>query len=189
MTAIFSKKEIASAFKSRRIMLIVWFCFLALYLGAVAAMVTINAVEIATSRTRETYLPFLVITIALTIIFLSASLFFFGIKFKLTNKFCNMLVDMEFGLKDRASGKFMGIDPSIREKDGVFFYSLILQCAPQKRGDINERRVLIEKDHSLPEFRVGEELRIITQANILLAYERVAVGTANEDNDKDNDKE
>ena len=185
MTAVFSKKEIANAFKSRRIMLIVWFCFLALYLGAVATMITINAVEIATERTRETYLPFMVITIVLTMIFASGSLFFFGIKFKLTHRFCNLLTDMEFGLKDRTSGKFIGIDPIIREKDGVFFYSLVLQCAPQKRGDINERKVLIEKDHSLPEFKVGEEIKIITHANVLLAYERVSVSTADKDNDKE----
>ncbi|MBR2988810.1 MAG: hypothetical protein IKC64_03700 [Clostridia bacterium] len=185
MTAVFSKKEIANAFKSRRTMLIVWFCFLALYIGAVATMVTINAVEIATERTRESYLPFMIITIVLTIIFASGTLFFFGIKFKLTNKFCNMLSDIEFGLKDRTSGKFIGIDPSIREKDGVYFYSLVLSCAPQKRGDINERKVLIEKDHSLPRFRVGEEIKIITYANILLAYERISSGAVVNDNDED----
>ena len=172
MTAVFSKKEIANAFRSRRVMLIIWFVCLALYLGAMATMVTLNALEIAQTRSRELYFPFMIISIVLTIIFLSATLFFFGIKFKLTHKFCSMLTEMEFGLKDRVSGKFVGIDPSIKEKDGVYFYSLILDCPPLKRDDITERKVLIEKDHSLPEFTVGEQIKIITHANILLAYER-----------------
>ena len=173
MTAVFSKKEIAGAFRSRRIMLSVWFVVLALYIGAITTMVVLNAVEIAQNRSRELYLPFLAVSIILTIIFASGSLFFFGTKFKLTHRYCEMLIDMEFGLKDRGDGRFVGIEREIKEKDGVFFYSLVLLCPPLKRNDINERKILIEKDHALPEFIPGEKIKFITHANILLAYERV----------------
>ena len=60
----------------------------------------------------------------------------------------------------------------IVEKEGVYFYTMVMECAPLRRGDITQRNVLVERNHTLPLFDSGETVEIITHANILMAYER-----------------
>ena len=40
-----------------------------------------------------------------------------------------------------------------------------------KRGDITVRKILVERTHSLPDFKPGDKIKFITHANILMAYE------------------
>lgn len=171
MTAVFSEKEKKQAFATKRRMLIIWWALFALTVAAIAAMAVINSVMIYDSGDRSLKIPFMLASMALAIAFGCGSVFFFGIKYRLTSRYCRMLTGMKRGIKDRSHGRFVAIDPKITEKDGVFFYGLILDCEPMKRGDVGERKVLVEKNHSLPKMDEGEEIKFITHANILVAYE------------------
>lgn len=173
MTAVFTEKEKKEAFAVKRRLLIVWFITLAAFVLAEAAMITINAVDVATNRDRRFYHAFMLISICLSTIFGGWSLFFFSIKYRLTRKYCRMLSAMKEGLKDKGRGVFVAIDPEISEKDGVFFYKVVLDCPPMKRGDITIREVLMERNHSLPPFETGDVLSFITHANVLMAYEKI----------------
>ena len=53
----------------------------------------------------------------------------------------------------------------------MYFYTLVLDCPPLKRGDITERHILVERTHSLPQMQPGDEVKFVTHANILMAYE------------------
>ncbi len=172
MIAVFTEQEKKDAFAEKKKLWTLWFIALGVYLLLEAAMITINIVLIVTERSRAVYMPFMIISIILCIIFGFGSMFFFSIKFRLTSKYCRMLKEMKVGLKDKTHGKFICIEKDIVEKDGVFFYSLVLDCPPLRRGDITERKVLVERNHALPEFSVGERIEFITHANILMAYER-----------------
>ena len=180
MTAVFSEQEKRDAFKEKRKLWTLWFIALGVYLLLEAIMITINVVLIVTARDRAVYMPFMIISIVLCVIFGFGSMFFFSIKFRLTSKYCRMFREMKAGLKDRTHGKFVGIETNIVEKDGVFFYSLVLDCPPLRRGDITTRKVLVERNHSLPPFEVGEKIEFITHANILMAYERVDLKDKNQ---------
>lgn len=171
MTAVFSEKEKKQAYATRRRMLIAWWTALAVTVGAITAMAIINSAAISRSGDRTLKVPFMLASMVLSAAFGCGSVFFFGIKYRLTSRYCRMLTGMKRGIKDRSHGKFVAIDPKIIEKDGVFFYGLILDCEPMKRGDIGERRVLVEKSHALPQMDEGDEIRFITHANILVAYE------------------
>ena len=172
MIAVFTEQEKKDAFAEKKKLWTIWFIALGVYLLLEAIMITINIVLIVTERSRVVYMPFMIISIVLCVIFGFGSMFFFSIKFRLTSKYCRMFKEMKAGLKDKTHGKFVRIEPDIMEKDGVFFYALVLDCPPLRRGDITERKVLVERNHSLPDFVVGERIDFITHANILMAYER-----------------
>lgn len=142
-----------------------------MYVAALATMITINVINVVVNRDRSVYIPFLVTACAMGVAFGCGSLFFFSIKFKLTSRYCRMLRNMRDGIKERGHGKFVEIRPDITEKDGVYFYTLVLDCPPLKRGDITERHILVERTHSLPPLNAGDEVKFVTHANILMAYE------------------
>lgn len=173
MTAVFTEKEKKEAFGERKRLLTLWFVALGVYLALEAVMITLNIVAVVRDRDRSLYVPFMLTSIILCTLFGSGSLFFFAIKYRLTRKYCRMLRDMKQGLKDKGQGVFIAINPEISEKDGVFFYRMVIDCPPMKRGDITTREILIERNHALPEFETGDVIRFITHANILMAYEKV----------------
>lgn len=173
MTAVFTEKEKKEAFGERKKLLTLWFVALGVYLALEAVMITLNIVAVVRDRDRSLYVPFMLTSIILCTLFGSGSLFFFAIKYRLTRKYCRMLRDMKQGLKDKGQGVFIAINPEISEKDGVFFYRMVIDCPPMKRGDITTREILIERNHALPAFETGDVIRFITHANILMAYEKV----------------
>lgn len=173
MTAVFTEKEKKEAFGERKRLLTLWFVALGVYLALEAVMITLNIVAVVRDRDRSLYVPFMLTSIILCTLFGSGTLFFFAIKFRLTRKYCRMLRDMKQGLKDKGQGVFIAINPEISEKDGVFFYRMVIDCPPMKRGDITTREILIERNHALPAFETGDVIRFITHANILMAYEKV----------------
>ena len=173
MTAVFTEKEKKEAFGERKRLLTLWFVALGVYLALEAVMITLNIVAVVRDRDRSLYVPFMLTSIILCTLFGSGSLFFFAIKYRLTRKYCRMLRDMKQGLKDKGQGVFIAINPEISEKDGVFFYRMVIDCPPMKRGDITTREILIERNHALPAFETGDVIRFITHANILMAYEKV----------------
>ncbi len=173
MTAVFTEKEKKEAFGERKKLLTLWFVALGVYLALEAVMITLNIVAVVRDRDRSLYVPFMLSSIILCTLFGSGSLFFFAIKYRLTRKYCRMLRDMKQGLKDKGQGVFIAINPEISEKDGVFFYRMVIDCPPMKRGDITTREILIERNHALPDFETGDVIRFITHANILMAYEKV----------------
>lgn len=173
MTAVFTEKEKKEAFGERKKLLTLWFIALGVYLALEAVMITLNIVAVVRDRDRSLYVPFMLTSIILCTLFGSGSLFFFAIKYRLTRKYCRMLRDMKQGLKDKGQGVFIAINPEISEKDGVFFYRMVIDCPPMKRGDITTREILIERNHALPAFETGDVIRFITHANILMAYEKV----------------
>jgi hypothetical protein len=171
VTAVFSEKEKKEVFALKKRLLAYWFTALGVFLAAVIVMIVINCVMIYTSRSRAVHIPFMVTSIVLSVLFSCGSVFFFSIKYKLTSRYCRMLTDMGRGIKERGSGVFIDTDRSITEKNGVYFYSIMLNCPPLKRDDITERKILVERTHSLPAFSPGDRIKFITHANILVAYE------------------
>jgi len=84
-----------------------------------------------------------------------------------------MFRDMDSGLKDEATGVFVEYDKTFTTKDGLTFYSLVLDAVPLRRDDISIRKVLIEHTRPEPDILAGERVRVVTHANILVAWERV----------------
>ena len=171
MTYVISDDEKAAARRERKRLLSIWFAVLAVYVVLLGTMLgmSIYLVDGLRIRTHTWWLGTL--SAIITMVFAAFTLFFFAIKFRLTNKYVKMLNDMDTGLKDDIVARFVGYEDAITLKDGVYFYTMVLKTKPLRRDDIDERKLLIE--HTVPkiELNEGAKLRLISHANILMAYE------------------
>lgn len=168
---VFDAETKATAFAEKRKLLIFWLVLLAAYLALAVTLVTVDIYLVGELRNRDHTVWMAVVFGMATVLFFGFTLFFFAVKFRLTRKYCRMLRDIDRGLKDTTEGRFLCYDPSIEQKDGVFFYSMKLKTRPLRRDDIDERKVLIE--HTVPKIDLAEgtRIRFTSHANILVSYE------------------
>ncbi len=175
MTDVFGKEEKAAARREKKFLFWTWFAVLIAVAAIVATLITVSVYMVEVQRNRGFTFLFGAISAIVAIAFSCYSLFFFSIKYRLTRKYVAMLKDMERGLKDTFEGKFLGYDDSIGMKDGVYFYSMLLKTRPLRRGDIDERKLLIEYTVPKIELAEGTKLKLVSHANILMAYEILSV--------------
>lgn len=167
---MFSPEEIAGAKRTKKRLLISWFVILGVYLALMGTLIGVNIYRVNVFRDRSTQVWMTAVAIILTILFVCYTMFFFSIKFRLTRKYVRMLKDMATGLKDEAYVTFLEYDENVSMKDGVYFYTMVVDAKPLKREDITERRVLIEHTIDKPPLEQGQRMKIVTHANILMAY-------------------
>ena len=171
MIYVFGDKDKAAARREKSVLFWTWFATLIVALIIIAALVTVSMYLVGVKRNRDYTVLMGVIAGFVAVAFGCYSLFFFSIKYRLTRKYVAMLKDMERGLKDTFEGKFLGYDNSVGMKDGVYFYSMLLKTRPLRRGDIDERKLLIEYTVPKIELEEGTKLKLVSHANILMAYE------------------
>lgn len=169
MNYVFNEKEMASARRKKRIILISYLIIFIVFLITVLCIVFVPSRNFS----RHYHWVLVIINITLTTLFLCGSLFFYGLKFRLIRYYTRMFRDMDSGLKDEATGVFVEYDKTFTTKDGLTFYSLVLDAVPLRRDDISIRKVLIEHTRPEPDILAGERVRVVTHANILVAWERV----------------
>lgn len=167
---MFSPEEKAGAKRTKKLLLISWFIILGVYLAVMGTLIGVNIYRVNVFRDRSTQGWMTAFAIVATILFVCYTMFFFSIKFRLTRKYVRMLKDMDTGLKDETFVTFLEYDDNISMKDGVYFYTMVVNAKPLKREDITERRVLIEHTIDKPPLEAGQKLKIITHANILMSY-------------------
>lgn len=163
MVQVFSSEEKQAARKQKAKLLWIYFGILFIYAVSVAVVMIF--------QTRQNQMIMGAINIITTIAMGWFTMFFFAIKFRLTRKYVRMLKDIEIGLKDEIVAKFIEYDNTVSMKDGVYFYSMVLDCKPLKREDITMRKLLIEQTKPKIELEPGTKLKILSHANILVAYE------------------
>lgn len=173
MVTLFSEKDKNKARNQKKQLLIFWFCLLAIYLVLVGLFIGLNIYQVNVLRSRENHVLFAGLSMAFSIIFAGFSFFFFSIKYRLTRKYVKMINDMDKGLTDEETVKFMDFSPTVVTKDGVYFYGMVCEARPLKREDIATRTILIEQSIELPDFYPGDRIRVVTHANILLSYKVV----------------
>ncbi|MDE6398070.1 MAG: hypothetical protein K2L51_01990 [Clostridiales bacterium] len=176
MTNVFSEEEKAKARRTKKRLFWSWFACLIAAVAIVLTLVLVDLYLVGEKRVRS-YTPMLAFLSALVGTgFACGSLFFFAIKYRLTRKYVRMLRDMDRGLKDAFEGTFLGYEDAISMKDGVYFYSMVLKTRPLRRDDITERKLLIEQ--TVPKIPLGEgaKLRLVSHANIMVAYEILDAG-------------
>lgn len=171
MTEIFSLAQKTKARKAKRNLWLIWGVAFAVYLAIVITLIAVDIYIVTVYRDRSYMLWMMLVCIAASILFGGFSLFFFSIKFRLTSKYVRMLKDIERGLRDTIEAKFISYDESITNKDGVFFYSMILDTRPLRREDITERKMLVEQTVPKPQLIEGTVMRVVSHANILVSYE------------------
>jgi hypothetical protein len=98
------------------------------------------------------------------------------IKVKRVDAFYKKCIDIETGLVEENFGNFLEFDESLHTKDGVDFKTAVFVQYRESKKDFFERRVLIFYEKPNPEFIEGQNVRYITQGNVLKSYEIVKEG-------------
>ena len=97
--------------------------------------------------------------------------FIFSIKYKRVASYVKMLIDMQMGIKAEGVNTYVRTDSSIIKKDGVDFIGLIVLDWSDKKQEYFERRILLDLEKPIPDFKPGDMVKHVTHANILMAYE------------------
>lgn len=171
MTYVFDEKQKAEAFRQKKILFWSWFAIFAVGLLAAGGMILAAVLKVDIAHDRSYTYPLVISAGVIMLAVFFYTLLFFSVKYRLTRRFVKMLKEMDTGLADEFDGTFLGYDDQLGMKDGVFFYGMILKVRPLRRDDIDERRLLVEQTVPKIPFEVGTEIRFISHANILMAYE------------------
>ena len=103
-------------------------------------------------------------------IFVIVSFIYIGIPFKRVNKYYKMTYNMLTGIKETSTGSFFEYDETLQDKDGVDFKALVFIEWNKYKNDFFERKVLVFDEREFPEFKEGENVRYVTQGNVLIEY-------------------
>ena len=115
--------------------------------------------------------PLLITNIVISSVYAIVMFFILSIKYKRVASYVKMLVDMQIGIKTEGVNTYVRMDSSIVKKDGVDFISLIVLEWSEKKQEYFERRILLDVEKPIPDFKQGDVIKHVTHANILIAYE------------------
>lgn len=104
-------------------------------------------------------------------VFVVFSFIYLGIKYKRVNRFYRLVVNLETGLRETSMGSFFEYDETLQDKDGVDFKSLIFLEWNKYKKDFYERKVLVFDEREFPKFNENDNVRYVTQGNVLISYE------------------
>lgn len=167
MVQYFKEQDYINAKAQRKKVLILYFIILGIYL-------IISAGLFIWYRT----LPFMsdkiglvkFIQHSLSALFVIATFIYLGIPYRRVNRYYKKTFNMFTGLRETSTGSFFEYDESVQDKDGVDFKALVFVEWNKYKNDFFERKVLVFAEREFPEFKEGENVRYVTQGNVLIEY-------------------
>ena len=108
---------------------------------------------------------------SLAAIFVIFSFIYLGIKYKRVNRYYRLNYNLMTGIREASTGSFFEYDYSLQDKDGVDFKSLVFIEWNKYKKDFFERKVLVFNEKEFPEFSANQNVRYVTQGNVLVSYE------------------
>lgn len=168
MVSIYKTEDFERAEASRKAILTGFFISLAVVL---AVCITIFVFYVLQEYNTPLKQPLLITNIVISSIYAIVMFFIFSIKYKRVASYVKMLIDMQMGIKAEGVNTYVRTDSSIIKKDGVDFIGLIVLDWSDKKQEYFERRILLDLEKPIPDFKPGDMVKHVTHANILMAYE------------------
>lgn len=113
---------------------------------------------------------YIVATSVLTGLYILFCFPYMGISFRRCNAYCKMLRYISLGLKEYAVLPFAGIE-DWTTRDGVDVNVATFAVKNVKREEELIRRIYVDGEKDYPPFVEGKRARLISQGNLLIAYE------------------
>ena len=107
---------------------------------------------------------------SLSALFVVFVFIYMGIPFKRVNRYYRLTRNMCAGIKETSTGSFIEYSEELQDKDGVDFKALIFLEWNKYKKDFYERKVLVFYQEEFPEFKEGQNVRYVTQGNVLVEY-------------------
>ena len=168
MIQYFEEKEFISAKKQKIIVLLAYLIVLAIYViistGLFLWFRTLPYMDEQITKVK-------IIHHVISVVFVIFSFIYLGIKYKRVKNYYLMNLNMKTGLKETFTGSFFEYDESLQEKDGADFKALIFLEWNKFKNDFYERKVLIPYEKEFPEFTENQNVKYVTQGNVLYSYE------------------
>ena len=173
MQVIFTQKEIDDVMKKKKSYVILFLCLLTAYLVLTVGMFVLFWVIVNEQGDRTLQTPFTVISIALSLAFIGGSIFIGDLKYRYVKAKCKLFTSIRKGDKEYNHGTVIEIDRSEKQKDDVWFYSLVVECPPVRREQQNIRHLLIENDRPMPDLKAGDEINFVAYSSVLVVFEKI----------------
>lgn len=168
MVNYFVEQDYINAKAQRKRVLMAYLIIAALYLiFSVAMVVYFTTLPYESPKIGTVKL----IHYAVSIVFIIFSVVYLGITFRRVNRFYKLTLNLHTGLRETSIGSFFEYDESIQDKDGVDCKSLIFIEWNKYKKDFYERKVLVFHEKPFPEFKEKENVKYVTQGNVLISYE------------------
>lgn len=136
----------------------------------VAGLATLVAFYCLLPYNDPTGVWYIVGTSVLTGLYIIFCFPYMGISFKRCNAYCKMLKFISFGLKEYSVLPFRGIE-DWTTRDGVDVNVASFAVHNVKRDEEMIRLIYVDGEKEYPPFEEGKYARLISQGNLLIAYE------------------
>lgn len=168
MTEYFLESDFLAAKKQRKFVLTVYFIILAVYLvSSVCFFLWYRTLPYQSPTITTVKLIHYSVT-AVMVIF---SFIYLGIPYKRVNKYYKLTFNLKTGIRETSTGSFFEYDETLQDKDGVDFKSLVFIEWNKYKNDFFERKVLVFEEKPFPELEENQNVRYVTQGNVLISYE------------------
>lgn len=167
MTKLYSDADLWNAFRQRRRILGIFFAVTGVYLAGFLALF-IYYVMLPYEDPNQTWT--IAVTCILTAIYIIFLFPYMGICFKRCNAYCKMLRFITVGLKEYSVAPFAGIE-DWTTRDGVDVNVATFRVHNIKRDEDMIRQIYVDGEKDFPPFEEGEEVRFVSQGNLLIEYE------------------
>ncbi len=107
---------------------------------------------------------------SLSALFVVFVFLYMGIPFRRVNRYYRLTHNICVGIRETSTGSFLEYDEGLQVKDGVDFKSLVFIEWNKYKKDFFERKVLVFYQEEFPEFKEGQNVRYVTQGNVLVEY-------------------
>ncbi|MBQ9734744.1 MAG: hypothetical protein IJV95_02675 [Clostridia bacterium] len=168
MVEYFLEKHYLDAKKQRKTTLNIYFMIMGLYLIASVALYwwyrTLPYLHSNITTVK-------IIHYSLTAIAVIFSFIYLGIPYKRVNRYYKLTYNLMTGIRETSTGSFFEYDETLQDKDGVDFKSLVFIEWNKYKNDFFERKVLVFDEMPFPELKENQNVKYITQGNVLISYE------------------
>lgn len=168
MTEYFNLNEYYQIKKEKNKILLIYFIILAIYLVVSGFCIAWYLVQPYMS---DEIWKIKLVHYSITAIFVVFSCLYFGIKFKLVNRYYKLCYEMSIGNKETYEGNFLEYSEHKEDKDGVETKSLVFLEWNKYKSEYFERKVYVPYGKPFPELKENQTVKYVTQGNFLIAYE------------------
>ncbi len=170
MTEIYSAGDYDAVVKQKKRSLVLFFTILGIYIAASVAIFVYFLFEPYGTPKR----PWLLLSeCVITGLFVIFAYVYLSIKFKKVRRYCIFLERILNREPTSGEATFMRFNSEVTVKDGVDLSSMTLVEWSEKEKDYMERRVMLDCEKPLPDFRAGDMIKFNTYSNVLSSYDIV----------------
>jgi energy-coupling factor transporter transmembrane protein EcfT len=172
LTKVIPELEEFWARRSKKRLLVLYFSLLAFYVLAVVGMVAASIIAVEIYHVRSVAHLCLPLIIVISVVFVIFSFVFLGVKYSRTRKYVRLFDDIRYGLTETGYGVVKETIWKDRDRDGLEFYTIKVDCDHKYRPREKEARdLLVYAQAPIVDIADGTKIKFVTHGNVLLEYD------------------